>query len=49
MPNESAFPSELAEVYFPNDQDIPAKYGKVIAKGSSERKLGESSAVTHYK
>jgi len=49
MPNESAFPSELAEVYFPNDLDIPAKYGKVIAKGSSERKLGESSAVTHYK
>jgi len=49
MPQPESFANEMAEVYFPNDQDIPAKYGKVIAKGSSERKLGESSAVTHYK
>ena len=49
MPQPESFADEMAEVYFPNEQDIPAKYGKVIAKGSSERKLGESSAVTHYK
>lgn len=49
LPTEADFGAELAEVYYPSDIDIPAKYGKVAAKHQSNRKLGESSAVTHYK
>jgi hypothetical protein len=49
MPAQADFAAELGEVYFPNEQEIPAKYGEVIAKGTATRKLGESSAVTHYK
>jgi pyruvate dehydrogenase E1 component alpha subunit/2-oxoisovalerate dehydrogenase E1 component alpha subunit len=49
LPNEASFEAELAEVYYANDVDIPAKYGEVVAKHQSNRKLGESSAVTHYK
>lgn len=38
------------DVYCDNSVDIPLKYGPVrVGKASSERKLSESSAVTHYK
>ena len=49
LPTEADFAAELAEVYFPNDVEIPAKYGEIVAKHQSNRKVGESSAVTHYK
>jgi pyruvate dehydrogenase E1 component alpha subunit/2-oxoisovalerate dehydrogenase E1 component alpha subunit len=48
-PMPDNFSAELAEVYFPDNIDIPAKYGEVKAQGRTDRKLGESSAVTHYK
>jgi len=48
-PMPDNFEAELAEVYFPDNIDIPAKYGEVKAQGRTDRKLGESSAVTHYK
>jgi len=37
-------------VYFPNDVDIPVKYGPVkVREANKDLKLRESSAVTHYK
>ena len=48
-PMPDNFEAEMAEVYFPDNIDIPAKYGAVKAQGRTDRKLGESSAVTHYK
>ncbi len=49
MPQPEAFAAELEDVYFPDGVDIPAKYGEVTVKVREGRKLGESSAVTHYK
>ena len=40
----------LHYVYFPNDVDIPVKYGPVkVREANKDLKLRESSAVTHYK
>jgi TPP-dependent pyruvate/acetoin dehydrogenase alpha subunit len=44
-----AGPQEINDVYFPDNVDIPPKYGEVKTTGSAEHKLTESSAVTHYK
>jgi TPP-dependent pyruvate/acetoin dehydrogenase alpha subunit len=48
-PMPVAGPEELNDVYFPNDIEIPLRYGEVKSRGAADRKLTESSAVTHYK
>jgi pyruvate dehydrogenase E1 component alpha subunit/2-oxoisovalerate dehydrogenase E1 component alpha subunit len=48
-PMPVAGPQEMNDVYFPDNVDIPPKYGEVKSFGSAEHKLTESSAVTHYK